>query len=263
MRLDAPVSHFVSSPVAACAPTCELSEVRARLDAAACSALAVTAPDGSLIGTLSRTDLVRAGRLRATMAGSTRLLKLPRLPAAQRMSADVLTVDPDTPLRLAAARMVAAHVHRLFTVDGARADGILSTTDVMRAVAELRSDTPIGAIMSAPVITVQATDPVGLALDRLIEARVRGLVVTEGEWPVGVFTQAEALAAQTLDHDVLVELAMSPALLCVPSRTPIPRAAAFAVETRARVILAVDARALVGIATGLDVARYAALETEP
>ena len=91
---------------------------------------------------------------------------------------------------------------------------------------------------------------------------MRGVVVLEEEWPVGVFTQSEALAAAHLDPSTPVEEVMSCALLCLPIGMPIHRAAAFAVETRARRVLAVEARDLRGILSGLDMARVVAGEPD-
>jgi CBS domain-containing protein len=108
------------------------------------------------------------------------------------------------------------------------------------------------------VLTVSATQGVGAAADLLQESRVRGLVVEDAEWPVGVFTQTEALAASKLDPTTPVEEVMSCALLCLPLKLPLFRAAAFALQTRARTILAVASRDLHGIVSGLDMARAVA-----
>jgi hypothetical protein len=48
---------------------------------------------------------------------------------------------------------------------------------------------------------------------------------------------------------------MSCALLCLPLKLPLFRAAAFALQTRARRILAVESREMRGIVSGLDMAR--------
>jgi CBS domain-containing protein len=105
---------------------------------------------------------------------------------------------------------------------------------------------------------VDASEAIGQATDLLLGARVHGLVVCEDDWPVGIYTQREALEAAALDRHRPVEEAMSCAMLCLPPRTPIHRAATLALETRARRLLAVSNRALRGIASGLDIARLIA-----
>jgi CBS domain-containing protein len=51
------------------------------------------------------------------------------------MTPHPLTVSPDTEVREAAQQMLYADVHRLFVVDGDRVVGVISTTDIMRAIA--------------------------------------------------------------------------------------------------------------------------------
>jgi CBS domain-containing protein len=55
------------------------------------------------------------------------------------MTAPSLTVQADAPLVEAAARMEEHHVHRLVVVEpeGGRPIGVLSTTDIVRAVANM------------------------------------------------------------------------------------------------------------------------------
>ncbi len=257
-RFDQPVSSYMTAPVVDVSPDVELSVAEERMREHSVSSLAVCAADGRLLGMISRTDLVRVGRLRAALAGGDRLLTLPRKRVRERMTPTVVIVERDASMREAATRMVSAHVHRLFIVDGGRPTGVLSVADVMRAIVDEGIAAPLSSCMSSPVLTVQASDSVGVALDRLVEAHVHGLVVTEGNWPIGIFTQVEALAAGKLDPAHPVEEVMSCAMLCLPVRTPLRRAAELALETNAQRILGVAAREMRGIATGLDLARIAA-----
>ena len=84
-----------------------------------------------------------------------------------------------------------------------------------------------------------------------------GIVVTENNWPVGVFTQVESLLAASLPRDTPVEEVLSPAMLCMGADTPLHRAAAQAAATRARRVIVTEGRDMVGIITGLDFARAA------
>jgi CBS domain-containing protein len=72
---------------------------------------------------------------------------------------------------------------------------------------------------------------------------------------VGLFTQREALEARAAPPEATVETFMTPALLCLQHGTPLHRAAALAVATRARRVLALDGRHVVGMLTGLDFCR--------
>jgi CBS domain-containing protein len=46
-----------------------------------------------------------------------------------------LTVSPDAEVREAAQQMLYAEIHRLFVVEDGRVVGVISTSDIMRAVA--------------------------------------------------------------------------------------------------------------------------------
>lgn len=54
---------------------------------------------------------------------------------AEVMSRRLLTVGPDDDVRVAAGRMSDARVHRLLVIDGQRLVGVLSASDIVRAVA--------------------------------------------------------------------------------------------------------------------------------
>jgi predicted transcriptional regulator len=109
--------------------------------------------------------------------------------------------------------------------------------------------------MSSPVFGVRVSDPVALAVERLAQAKISGVVVTDNDWPVGVFTQVESLTAANAPRDTPVEDVMSPAMLCMGVETPVFRAAAQAAATRARRVIATDTREMKGILTGIDFAR--------
>lgn len=56
--------------------------------------------------------------------------------AEEVMTTRLVTVSPDAPLRDAAERMRAAGVHRLLVMEGGALVGMITSTDVLRAVAE-------------------------------------------------------------------------------------------------------------------------------
>jgi CBS-domain-containing membrane protein len=57
---------------------------------------------------------------------------------AEAMSRKLLSVRPDDEVRVAARRMSDAAVHRMLVLDGSRLLGIVSASDIVRAVAEGR-----------------------------------------------------------------------------------------------------------------------------
>jgi CBS domain-containing protein len=93
-----------------------------------------------------------------------------------------------------------------------------------------------------------------MAAERLEKARVTGLVVVDGDWPVGIFTQVEALESRELPRQTPVEEALNPAVLVLDEHTPVFRAAAQAAAMEARRVVVTSDGTPVGIVTGLDFA---------
>jgi predicted transcriptional regulator len=153
--------------------------------------------------------------------------------------------------------MVESRFHRIFVVDSGELVGVLSTKDVMLAIRDKRVNYPISQWMSSPVFTVRHSEPISLATERLAKARVTGLVVVEGDLPVGLFTNREALEARDEPRDLPVEEAMSAAMLALPVDTPLHRAAAQAAELNVRRIVAMSGGKMEGILSGIDFARAA------
>lgn len=93
--------------------------------------LPVVDESGALVGVVSQTDMLRA-RTTEYLWSSWRGLQVRHL-----MSTPALTVSADTSLTDAAARMEEYQVHRLVVVgpDGTSPIGIVSTTDMVRAMA--------------------------------------------------------------------------------------------------------------------------------
>jgi CBS domain-containing protein len=94
------------------------------------SGLPVVDQSGGLVGVLSRTDVM-------ALAGDPRVEAWQGKSVAATMTAPSLTIEADAPLGEAAAKMEEHHVHRLVVVEaqGGRPVGILSTADIVRAVA--------------------------------------------------------------------------------------------------------------------------------
>lgn len=255
---DEPVRRWMRSPVRTIREDASLSDTDHILREHTLSSLAVVDDAGRPLGVVSRTDLLRVGRAKSAFGRRAPLLDLPSQPVSSVMTRGVLSVAPDNALAHAASLMVSQHVHRVFVVDSAKLVGVLSTRDLMDAVATHKEKAPISDFMSAPVLSVAAIDTVGRATDRLEDAKVAGVLVTdETDWPVGLFTQVEALQARELPASTPVEDVMNYALLCLDIDTPLHRAARHAIETRARRVVAVRDRRVCGILTGIDFARIA------
>jgi CBS domain-containing protein len=112
--------------------------------------------------------------------------------------------------------------------------------------------------MTTTVESVDIGDTIEDAVRRLSAARVHGVVVADGSFPVGVFTHTEALAARKLPASLRagpVEEVMSYETVCLDVSTPIYRAAAYAISMDLRRVLVVHDRKLVGILSPIDLVR--------
>lgn len=249
------VRHYMRTPVHTILESEQLTEAAVVLETREISALGVVDPRGALVGVISRTDLIHAGRMRAREDSRDKALSLPAVGLREFMTPTVEIIGPDRPLHEAARGMLKRDVHRLFVSDDRRPIGVITTTDLMRAVVDARLKEPIADIMHIAVISVEADRPVAYAVDRMAAVERSGLVVTEEGWPVGVFTQADALAARDAPATDRVEAWMDPRIICVPMATPIWRAAQQTVATRPRRLLTVDGRGVRGVVTSMDFAR--------
>lgn len=241
------VGDAMSSPAVSVSPTTRLTDVTALLAERAISAVPVVEGE-KLVGILSTTDLIARDASAAEDAAPATVESC--------MVRHVVTIDESATLDEAARRLVAGRVHRLVVVDGSgAARGVLSARDLVAALADRRIDAPIAEIGSADVHAVDVGDSIAFALERLVNARVHGLVVTDGSSPVGVFTHQEALAARRLPPALLerpVEDVMSYETICLDASTPIHRAARYCVSMNVRRLLVVRERQLVGILSVVD-----------
>jgi predicted transcriptional regulator len=136
--------------------------------------------------------------------------------------------------------------------------GVLSTLDLMLAIHKAGSKETLAQYMSSGVVVSDVGDTVAKATALLESSKITGVIVVENEWPVGVFTQVEALAAKDAPDTSLVEDAMDPALICMQVTTAMQRAAQQALRMRVRRIVAVESRHMRGVLSGMDFAAHVA-----
>lgn len=257
-----PVREYMSKTLIAVRPLAPLTEVLDTLRSRDVSSVAVTDEDGTLRGIVSMTDLLRVAEIEHASTREAPTIVPPAQVAADIMRAPVVTVEEAESVKVAAARLVENRIHRLIVTRKGRAVSVFSTRDMMRVVLFHHIETPLSEIMTTPVETIDVGDSIDSAIARLGEKNLRGLVVVDGAWPVGVFTQTEALTSRVLPPPVRqmpVEEVMSYETIALDVRTPLYRVAGQAVASRARRVLAVELGQLKGIVTGFDLARIATI----
>ncbi len=257
-----PVREYMSKTLVAVRPGASLHEVLDTLRARDVSSVAVTDEDGTLRGIVSMTDLLKVAQIEHASTRELPRITPPGRVAADIMKTEVVTVDEAESVAVAAARMVAGRIHRVVVTRKGHAVAVFSTRDMMRVVLFHHIETPLSEIMTTPVETIDVGASIDEAIAHLHDTNLRGLVVVDAAFPVGVFTQTEALTSRALPEAVRrmpVEEVMSYETVSLDVRTPLYRVAGQAVASRARRVLAVDLGQLQGIVTGFDLAKIATL----
>lgn len=210
---------------------------------------------GRPFGVVSRTDLLRAARRDSAGHGAP-LAPLPSTPVGSLCKREPITVDVSATVSQAAVRMVTERVHRVFVEQDSEIVGVFSTKDLLHAIIAARVPLRAHEVMSRPLFTIRFDATITHATDRLANAHVSGLTVVDEEgWPIGFYSQAEALLARDRPGDTMVEEAMNCALVCLHENAELRRAATLAISARARRVLIVSERKAVGVLTPLDFVR--------
>jgi CBS domain-containing protein len=119
--------------VKAVRPDVSVADVIASLADAHVSGVPVVDRHGQMLGVISSTDVLTQEAEAQDTDARTTLLESTL--AQDIMTPHPLTIDPDAEVREAAREMLYAEVHRLFVVQHGRLIGVISTSDIVRAVA--------------------------------------------------------------------------------------------------------------------------------
>lgn len=254
---DAPVSKYMTETVVTVSIDADLTDAEALLRQFGVTALPVLARDNSVCGVISFTDLMRVGHVLGRMMGSRTALTLPSSCVGDVMTADPGLIDANATLAEAAKMMVDKRYHRIFVTRDGVLSGVISTRDMMLAVCDAEIAVPIAKFASSPVETIEGDMSLFHGIEKLTVANVSGLVVMEDGIPSGLFTQLEAVASRDLPSATKISEVVEYAVICLPWRTPLYRAAGFAANTRARRVLCMDGTEIRGILTALDFVKAA------
>lgn len=127
------VAQFMTSAVVTVGPDATLAEALTYMASQHVSGLGVVDHQLRLVGVISRTDIMEAEAEAGDRDARARVLENTRV--SELMSSPAMTTAPDTELRQAALTMEYADVHRLFVVREGKLVGVISRSDVSRALA--------------------------------------------------------------------------------------------------------------------------------
>ena len=115
------------------------------------------------------------------------------------MSTEVFEISEDATLQAAAKRMADARVNSLIVRPEGREDpfGIITSTDVVDALADGLSieTTRVGAVATAPLVTVTPGVPIAYAARLMKRTNLRHLAVFNGREIVGVLSAYDVARA--------------------------------------------------------------------
>lgn len=256
---DSPVSQWMVSPVFTIREMAYLTEAANLFTELRVSALPVLDSSSRLTGIISRSDLMQAGRFVRESRAEERRLRLPEVCVSELTNGRVPVIRRDLALSDCARRMVKQQLYRLYVAEDGPLEGVVSTREMQRAVAEARIETPLDVILTRTVEAVPVEGLLSEATARLFADPSLTLIVTRGGVPVGLFSEQEAAVAREADPTDSVELWMDASVLSLPAQTPLYVAAERAYEARCRYIVAQDPAARVtGFTSGMGFAQIVA-----
>ncbi len=113
----------------------------------------------------------------------------------ERMSPGIISCSPDDNLHDAAKKMIDHDIHALVVLDGDKAVGVLSQTDIVIArhghALNDAKQFKVSEWMTKGCATVEADTPMHKAVNYMLRQRIHRLVVTEGDRPLGIVSMTD------------------------------------------------------------------------
>ena len=246
------IGQIVSRNVVSVAPETSLQEALTIMAGSRISCL-VVAEKKRPVGIFTERDLVRA-IARHTELGSR--------PIRDLMTSPVVTIHGKLTLFEAYSIMLSNRIRHHVVVDSSgRIIGVMSQSDLINVLGleyfvEMRL---IEQIMTRTVTTIPLQLNLSEALTKMAAAGISCVVVVDGQSPVGILTERDAvrLVAEGIDPEsAQIGPLMSRPVLTVQLGTTLHKAALLMKEERIRHIVVVDALgAIAGIVTQTDIVK--------
>jgi signal-transduction protein with cAMP-binding, CBS, and nucleotidyltransferase domain len=245
------VSDWMVSPVCTIAEATLLTEAARRLEALGVSALPVLDVSSRLAGVFTRSDLLRAGRFVRQNADPTRQLILPEACVVDFMKTRVPVVRRQLALAACARRMHKQGLHRLYVAESGPLEGVVSTREMLSAVARAGIETQLSEFAQRAIATISHRDPLASAMARLRTNPTLTLVVVDAELPVGVFARADAVIARDADPTEAIQHWMDPNIISLAPDLPAHRGALQLHDAKRRHVAVCEGRNVIGLISAL------------
>lgn len=205
--------------------------------------LVVVDRDDRPVGILSDFDLM-AGEWLSADAES--LATMRKLTAGDLMSAPIICVEVDVPLKEAAKLLVEKEINRLMVTEKGKPVGIISSSDFVAGIAreeEAQRDT-VGDVMSDAILVCRDKTPVTSAARTMTQAGWRSVLVVNAHGkPLGVVSEFDLvpLIRNGISDELLVSEVMHK-ILTVDIRASLREVADLMIQHHHHRVVVVDAR---------------------
>jgi CBS domain-containing protein len=114
------------------------------------------------------------------------------------MNREIVTIKPETSLREASRVMCERHIGSLIVVEDDDIRGIITQTDILRAVAEEKDldATLVEEVMNKKVFTIDYEKTIEDAVNLMMEKRIKRLPVTKEGKLAGIITASDIITVE-------------------------------------------------------------------
>ena len=155
----------------------------------------IRASDGKLMGVVSRRDIFR---------------NFEEDQLSLIMKKGCITITPDTTVKAAAQIFSDLRIHRLPVVEDGKLVGIVTPTDILRIVKEMKTDLLAEDIIRTTCVTAYEDEPLTYTIPAMRISDVSACPVLDAQGKlVGILTDRDLFSDQVKDPEALKELGIS------------------------------------------------------
>ena len=202
-----------------------------------------------VVGVLTETDLLK----KIVLSGKDFYEK----PVATIMSKSVVSVSEDDSVLTASRIMQAKHIKRLPVLADEKLVGIVTQTDLTRALAQYGRWRDVAEIMTSNLCTLQSNESVTEAAKTMASKNISSIIAMNGEKPVGILTQRDfftkILAKGKDPQHTKIADAMSSPPVCVPPNYSVHSSSRTMEDLKIRRLVVMEGEKLLGIVTQTDI----------
>ncbi len=209
----------------------------------------VVSDNGSVVGILTEKDFL------ARIAGKNG--NSDRTAVAETMSCPVNSISPDLSVFDASRIMEAEHIKRLPIIDDGQLVGIVTQTDMTRALTSYGMWKDVAEIMSSDMAVIQTKATIAEAAEIMNSRNISCIAVLDGRKVQGIVTERDILrkviVSQKDPNCVRVEEVMSSPVITIPTSYSVFSACKSMDKMHVRRLVVMEDEQLCGIVTQTDV----------